>query len=64
MIYARRLAFKPIANLFAIILVIGLNVLHAQTPEILLLTIFMIYVAASCCLPRPSNVRKAGRRYL
>lgn len=64
MTHARRLAYKPIANLFAVILAVGFNVLQAQAHEILLLAIFMIYVAASCYLPMPANIRKAGRRYL
>lgn len=64
MTHARRLAYKPTANLFAIILFIGFTVLHAQLQEFLLLAIFMIYVAASYYLPLPANVRRAGRRYL
>ena len=59
---SHRLSYKPIANLFAAILIIGFNFLDPGGPEITLLAIFMVYVAASSYLPRPANARREGRR--
>jgi hypothetical protein len=64
MIKSRRLAYKPIANLFALIVAIGFNLLHPQGPHVLFLAIFMIYVAASQFMPRLANIRTAGKRHL
>ena len=63
-IKSRRLAYKPIANLFAVIVAVGFNLLHPQGPHVLFLAIFLAYVAASQFMPRLSSIRKAGKRHL